>query len=331
MSFERPLFILFAFLFIPVLILGSRFFKSIFTLEIPLGPPGGISFKAPAGLGAIIKILQTLELLGVFLFFVAAAGPRFTFTETLWLSRGADILFVMDISPSMAGLDMDGQSRFDLSRSLIRDFAEKRPPDAIGLAALGSDAALLLPPTVDREALYTRLETLRIGELGDGTALGMGIATAALHLRDSSAPRRALVLITDGENNAGNVHPETAAALLPDLGISFWIIAVGSSGEVSIDYVDPVTRRRRTGTFDSRFDSENLRALAQRGGGTLISAPQADAFAAAFARLDSEEMVIRRSGIQTKSRPFHAPVLVTALILVGASYFIRRYVLGALL
>jgi Ca-activated chloride channel family protein len=230
----------------------------------------------------------------------------------------------------MAGLDMEGRSRFDLARDLVRDFADKRPSDAVGLAAVGSDAALLLPPTVDREALLARLENLRIGELGEGTALGMGIATAALHLRDSSAPRRVLTLITDGENNAGAIHPGTAAALLPGLGVSFWIMGVGSGGEVAIDYVDPLTRRRRTGTFESRFNAESLRAVARAGEGTYLAAPQAEAFSAAFARLDEEELVIRRSGLRAQTRPFHVPVLLAAL---GASLLVRivrRFILGAL-
>jgi Ca-activated chloride channel family protein len=95
--------------------------------------------------------------------------------------------------------------------------------------------------------------------------------------------------------------------------------------------VDPLTRRRRTGTFDSRFSAENLRAIARKGGGTYIPAPQAEAFTAAFARLDGEEMIIRRSGIRTRTRPLHDPVLVTALGLVFLVRVIRRHILGALI
>ena len=330
MSFERPFWVICALFFVPLAILVARRFKSILTLDTPLGPPGGIPFSPPANLGALMKLLGGLELAGALLFFIAAAGPRFTFTETLWLSRGADLIFVLDISPSMAGLDMEGRSRFDLARELVRDFAAQRPGDAVGLAAVGSDAALLLPPTVDREALLARLENLRIGELGEGTALGLGIATAALHRRDSSAPRRVLTLITDGENNAGAIHPETAAALLPGRGVSFWIMGVGSAGEVAIDYVDPLTRRRRTGTFESRFNPESLRAIARAGEGTYIAAPQAEALGAAFARLDEEELVIRRPGFRARTQPFHLPVLLAALGASLSAGIIRRFILGAL-
>jgi Ca-activated chloride channel family protein len=243
----------------------------------------------------------------------------------------------------MAGQDMNGRSRFDTARDLVRDFASERPSDAIGLVAVGNDASLLVPPTVDRDALFSRLDGLRIGELGDGTALGMGLGIAALHIRNSTAPRRAVALITDGENNAGAIHPETAAAALQNAQtstgdpasyggpVSLWVIGVGGGGEVPIDYVDPVTRIRRTGTFDSRFNAESLRAIAQSGGGQYIAAPSAEAFSRAFSRIDEGELIIRRSGTINRTRSFQVPLIAAALVLICAARFLRRYILGAFL
>jgi Ca-activated chloride channel family protein len=231
----------------------------------------------------------------------------------------------------MAGQDMNGRSRFDAARSLALDFSENRPSDAIGLVAVGNEASLLVPPTVDRAVLKSRLESLRIGELGDGTALGLGLAIASLHIRNSAAPRRAVVLITDGENNAGAVHPETAAAALGEAGASLWVIGVGSTGEVAIDYVDPQSRLRRTGSFDSRFDPEQLRAIARKAGGTYIAAPSAKALSDAFTRLDEAEMTVRRSGTVTRTQPIHQPVILLALVLILLPRFIRRRFLGAIL
>jgi Ca-activated chloride channel family protein len=279
----------------------------------------------------LVKIIRFLDLAGVFALFIAAAGPSFISTEIVWLNRGADILFVVDVSPSMAGIDMNGRSRFDAARDLVRDFAEGRPSDAIGLVAVGNDASLMVPPTVDRSALFSRLDSLRIGELGDGTALGMGLGIAALHIRKSTAPRRAVALITDGENNAGAIHPETAAAALQNAGASLWVIGVGSGGEVPIDYVDPITRIHRTGTFDSRFNTESLRSIAQSGGGQYIAAPSAEAFSHAFSRIDEGELIIRRSGTINRSRSFQPPLIAAALALICAARLLRRYILGAFL
>jgi len=330
-SFDRPLFILAAFAIIPLLLIISRRYRSLFTLDLPLGPPGGIAFKSPVNLTFLMKFLHSLELAGVFFLFIAAAGPNLVFTEMVWLNRGADIFFVLDISPSMAGIDMNGRSRFDAARTLVRDFAERRPQDAIGLAALGEDAALLTPLTTDRISLYSRLDTLAIGELGDGTALGAGLALAAFHMSKSQALRRAVVLITDGENNAGAIHPETAAALIGELGISLWVIGVGSSGEIPLSYIDPLTRMRRTGTFESRYDPETLKSIALRAGGQWIHAPSVEAFAQAFSRLDQGEMVIRRSGTMRREEPLYGIFVIGALSLLLGMRFVRRYILGALL
>jgi Ca-activated chloride channel family protein len=270
-----------------------------------------------------------MEYCGVFLLFAAAAGPVVKTSETVWLNRGADILFVLDIGPSMAALDMDGTSRFAAARRLIKNFAERRPSDSIGLVAAGQDAALLVPPTIDRELLALRLDELRLGELGDGTALGMGLAVAGYHLEKSTARRKAVILVTDGENNAGAIHPQTAAAMLKETGVSLWVIAIGSGGEVPIDYVDPYTRMRRTGLYDSRYDTEALRSISSAGGGNWIAAPSADALSSAFARIDDSEMITRQSGIVKRSRPCHLPFLLAAIFLIAVPRFARRFFLGA--
>jgi Ca-activated chloride channel family protein len=329
MTLERPIIIIAALVIFPFAVMLAKRLGSPFTASLPLQPPGGAPFKAPFNLAGLLKTLYALEYAGIFLLFFAASGPVMQISETLWLNRGADILFVIDISPSMAAIDMDGSNRYNAARKLLKDFADRRPSDGIGLVAVGNDAALLIPPTTDRELLAARLESLRIGEMGNGTALGMGIAIAAYHLEKSKAPRRAVVLISDGENNAGAIHPETAAAMLKEINASLWVIGVGSGGEVPIDYVDPFTNTRRAGLLDSRYDREALARTAASAGGTWIHAPSADAFAAAFARVDDQEMLVRRSSTVTRKRPFHQPFILAALVLIAVSRFIRRFFLGA--
>jgi Ca-activated chloride channel family protein len=330
-SFERPVFLAAGVLALVVVIMGRRFFRGILSVEFPLGPPGGSPFKPAFDIGGFVRVFRWMEYAGVLLLFVAAAGPGLLSSRPVWLDRGADIFFVIDVSPSMAGMDIDGQSRFDAARKLIGDFALNRPSDAVGLAAVGNEAALLLPPTVDRDLLFERLDNLRIGEMGDGTALGMGLSVAALHSRNSGAPRRAVVLITDGENNAGSVHPETAAAVIRDMGVRLWVIGVGSSGEVPVDYVDPLLNVRRTGSFDSRLDPESLRAIARAGGGAYIAAPSGPAFSAAFDRLDKSEMTVRRFAPVTSRQDLSGSVILAALLCLFIPRVFRRLYWGALL
>jgi Ca-activated chloride channel family protein len=328
LALEQPALFIAGIILIPLGIFILRRLYGPLSLVLPLGPPGGVPFKPPFGIEWLVRALRAAEYAGAFLLLLAAAGPLVRTSGRVWLSRGADIIAVMDISPSMAALDMEGRSRFDAARDLIRFFAERRPADAIGLAAAGNDAALLVPPTTDRRALFSRLESLRVGEMGDGTALGMGLATAAFHLRNSAAPRRAVILVTDGENNAGAVHPETAAAMLPELGISLWIIGIGRGGEVPVDYVDPRTRMRRSGTFLSHFNPESLMSVSRAGGGTFIRAPSAQSFADAFSLVDEKEMLARRRGTVTETKSLRVPFIAAAFILILLARLVRTGILG---
>jgi Ca-activated chloride channel family protein len=329
-SFDLPLIAAAAFILIPLGAFVLTRLKNPFVATVPLGAPGGVPFRT-SQMSGVVKLLKIMEFTGIILLFLSAAGPAVKTSETVWLNRGADIIFILDVSPSMAALDMDGKNRYNAARILLADFANRRPSDNIGLVAVGEDAALLVPPTSDREALALRLDRLRIGELGDGTAIGMGVAVAAYHLEKSSAKRKAAVLITDGENNAGWIHPETAAEMLYDIGVSFWVIAVGTAGEVPIDYTDPYTRIRRSGIFDSRFDMESLRQLSAAGNGTFIFAPSTEAFTAAFAQLDNSEMTVQRSRTVNRLRSSFLQFFIPAVLLLAAVRFIRRGIMRAVL
>jgi len=330
LSFDNPFLAVSSFIIIPLAIIIFFRMKNPFVLTIPLGAPGGGFFK-PSQVSGLVKLLKFLEVTAIFFLFFSAAGPSIRISETVWLNRGADIIFILDVSPSMAALDMNGRNRYEAGRILLEEFAQKRPSDSIGLVAFGEDAVLLLPPSTDRKALIQRLEQLQIGELGDGTAIGMGIAVASYHLEKSNAKHKVAVLITDGENNAGAIHPETASGFLNAIGASFWVIAVGSGGEVPIDYLDPYTKIRRTGIFDSRYDIESLRRLCSAGGGTFVHASSAESFISAFSQLDSSEITIQRSRVIDRRFSIFFYFLIPAVFILTAVRFIRRYLLRAMI
>jgi len=329
-SFDNPFLAISSFFIIAITIFIYLRMNNPFVAVVPLGAPGGSPFRV-SQIGIIVKLLRFLELTGIVLLALCAAGPSIKTAETVWLNRGADIIFILDVSPSMAAMDMGGKNRFNAGVGILKDFALKRPSDSIGLVAVGDDAALLLPPTTDRQALILRLDQLKIGEFGDGTALGMGISVAAHHLDKSNAKRKIAVLITDGENNAGAVHPETAAGFLRETGASFWVIAIGSAGEVPIDYTDPYTQIRRTGIFDSRYDTESLRRLSAAGGGSFIFAPSAETFSAAFSQLDDSEIIVQRSRVINRRHSIVLQFLIPAVITLCAVRIIRKNILGAVI
>jgi Ca-activated chloride channel family protein len=329
LMFDRPVFAVAAFAAPFIILALRRFFRGAFRLSFSLGTPGGDSFKAGAGFRFFARLLAAADYAVASLLLFASAGPQFVVNETVWLERGADVLFVLDCSPSMAGLDMAGTSRFDTARDLIKNFAESRPTDAIGLAAVGNEAALLIPPTVDRNALADRLERLSIGELGDGTALGTALTLAALHLERSTAGRRVVVLISDGENNAGAVHPLTAAEALGGQGTGLYVIGVGSSGEVPVDYVDPVTKTRLTGSFESRYSSESMIAMAEAAGGIFMYAPSRDSFEAAFGALNRAEPVASRAVTRGRRFDLFYALAAAALVTACLARLLRAVFLGA--
>jgi Ca-activated chloride channel family protein len=174
------------------------------------------------------------------------------------------------------------------------------------------------------------LETLRIGELGDGTALGVGLSLAAFHLSGSSAPLRACVLVTDGENNAGAVHPQTAAEAIAETDAAFFVIGIGTGGETMLDYIDPETGRQRRGIFDSRYDTRALIAIAEKGGGVFLQARTGDELRRAFFKVSEGAAFPVRAETLPVTESRSGPLIVAALIIITLSFLARLWPFGAL-
>jgi Ca-activated chloride channel family protein len=330
-SFEHPQFLALGLLALLGLFIWFRFKKSSFVFDLPLGPPGGAVFQSPVPVLLLFRFTRLLEWIAMVLLLIALAGPVLVLHRTVWLDRGGDVFFVIDSSPSMSALDMQGQSRFVVAKHLVARFAKLRPNDAIALVAIGADGALLLPPTVDRTVFSQRLSSLAIAELGDGTAIGTGLAIAAVHLRNSKASKKLVVLLTDGENNAGAVHPLTGAAMVRDTGAELWVVGIGTSGEVPLDYVDPFSGQRKTGTFESRYDPEALRSIARSGGGTFLVADSTGALEEAFNRMNSSGLTPGRSRTYRITQSLASSLLVVVLICIAIARGIRWLIMGALL
>ena len=183
-------------------------------------------------------------------------------------------MIVLDESPSMAARDLGGDSRFATAVEVIRGFVAGRENDAIGVVSFSDRAALQVPKTLDRVALNAALERLRVMTLGDATAIGMGIAVALLHLQDSAAAGRVIILLTDGENNAGEISPRTAAAIAADKGVRIYTIGVGRAGATVLELTDPRSGLTRRGVYHGRFDEALLRRVAEITGGRYFAATE---------------------------------------------------------
>ncbi|HOX18098.1 MAG TPA: VWA domain-containing protein [Spirochaetales bacterium] len=212
---------------------------------------------------------------------VAAAGPYTVEHRSFWLSRGADVVFVLDVSPSMAARDIE-PDRLSAAKALVRSYLEAGRTEAVGVVIFGREAALLAPPSADHGAVAARLEEAQPGVLGDGTAVGLGLAVAVRHVHAARGLVDRVVLVTDGENNAGAVAPEDAAELARRYGVELVVVGVGGPGEADIVYRDPATGRTVSGAYASSFDESALEDLAARAGGAYFSAADSAALARAF-------------------------------------------------
>jgi Ca-activated chloride channel family protein len=141
--------------------------------------------------------------------------------------EGIDIIVALDLSTSMNAVDFQPDDRLAAAKEVLADFISRRPNDRLGLVVFAGEAFTQCPLTLDHGVLKNIVGDLRTGEIEDGTAIGNALATALNRLRDSDAKSRVVILITDGDSNAGNVSPMQAAAIARDLGVKVFPIMVG--------------------------------------------------------------------------------------------------------
>lgn len=328
--FERPAFLLFLF-FIPLfIILRKTGILRGFSLPLTLGDWEGASFHWP---GTFVKTVRhvcgCLLCVSFFSVVLAAAGFSVLKKETYYSGTSSPVVFVVDISPSMSAPDMNGKTRFDSARDGIQAFVEKRPGGSFGLVALASDAAMLVPPTTDRETFLSRLASLKIGELGDGTAIGMGLAVSVAHLQEVQASSSHVVLLTDGENNAGEINPVTAASFFPSSNISLVIAGLGRRGVSDISYEDPRKGIRYSGKFNSEFDEGALLKITSAAGGIYVRAENPDSLDALFSTLEVSVPAVAAGWTKNVPRHLDYECMLAALIAAAAAWILRLFFLGS--
>lgn len=328
---ERPVFLLL--LPLPLLLIYVRHFWPARggRLRIPVSVYDGLPFRAPpTARGFGIALANVCYWVAWLLMIVAAAGPTRTTRERVYLSRGVDIMVVLDQSASMAARDFQPSNRFDTARAVIRRFIEQRPNDHIGLIGFSAEAGLRIPPTLDHRRVIESLDGMVLMELGDGTAIGMALALATLHLQNSHATERMIVLLTDGVNNAGEISPEAAARVAGQLGIRIHAVGVGSGREAAIEVRDPRTDQLYRGTIRDSFDETALRRMAELSGGSYYSAGSAGTLQVVFEAIASAQSGERRFRLEVVREPIHHRLVIMALILLALDFLLRRIIAGAL-
>ncbi len=258
---------------------------------------------------------------------LAFADPVVSEQERVYTTRGSDIIFVLDTSPSMAARDIGGGLRIDAAKQAAQSVVQKNSGASYGLVAMGDEAAIVVPPTSDLEYFKSRLSSLTLGEMGEGTAIGTGLSSAIYHLSTSKAPRKCIVLITDGENNAGEIHPETAARLAVENKITLYTVGIGTSGSVPLDYKDPYTGREYTGYLDSSFDSGPLEKIALGSGGHYYGVENLQSLSAALAAIERRENVAQNYYLRNVNKQYYDRFLFAAILVFALAWIVRRFLL----
>ena len=206
------------------------------------GPAAALTFSSTSTLRAIGKqsaaragkFLRALIFASLAIFVVALARPQLGRSLTQVEASGIDIMLVLDVSGSMYTKDFtiggERATRLEAIKQVTRKFIEGRPNDRIGIIAFAGRPYVVSPMTLDHDWLMQNLERVRVGLVEDGTAIGSAMASAANRLNDKKSKSRVLVLLTDGENNAGKISPTTAAEAVKALKMHFYAIGAGING-----------------------------------------------------------------------------------------------------
>jgi Ca-activated chloride channel family protein len=263
------------------------------------------------------------------LLLIALAGPQKLLARSKVTSEGIDIVLALDVSGSMSAEDyiVDGHrvSRLDIIKSTVENFIKQRPDDRLGLIVFGSQAYTVCPLTTDHEWLLENLHQVRIGLIQDATAIGSGIATALLRLRESQAKSKVIVLLTDGVNNSGKIDPLTAARLAEGLGIKVYTIGAGTTGIVPFPVVDEFGNKHyEEAQFD--LDEDTLKKIADMTGGQYFRAADTASLRHIYAEIDRlEKTKIQQAGYKQYA-PLFWYFVDAALVLLGLEIILTNSV-----
>jgi len=185
------------------------------------------------------KKLYILEIIALSFLIIALMRPQFGRKQVEKSFKGYAIMIVMDNSTSMRAADLK-PSRFERAKISIKDFVASRENDLLGFTIFAGESMTLLPITINHEMIIDTLDNLEMGVLKDGTAIGLGLASAIASLKESKANTRLIILLTDGNNNMGDISPEEAAQIANEFGIKIYTIGVGSRDTAPYPVQTPV-------------------------------------------------------------------------------------------
>jgi Ca-activated chloride channel family protein len=243
-------------------------------------------------------------------------------------ASGVDIVVALDLSGSMESEDFELKgrrvNRLEIARDVLQKFIDKRPGDRIGLVAFAGRAYVAAPLTLDHDFLKMNLERLQLHYIQEeGTAIGSALSTALNRLRDVKSKSKLVILMTDGQNNAGKVPPLTAAEAAQALGVKVYTIGVGKQGTAPMPQGVDFFGRKRYVQGEVDIDEKTLKELASRTGGAYFRADSSDTLRGIYEKIDALE----KTDVEVK-RYVHIRELFAWLVAPGVVLLVLESILG---
>ncbi len=274
-------------------------------------------------------IPRFMGFLGLLSLVFALGRPRLPIQEQEIKADGIDIMLALDLSSSMLARDFD-PDRLEASKEVAMDFVDKRKYDRIGLVVFAGEAFTQCPLTTDHMVLKDFIQGVNIGLLEDGTAIGMGLATAVNRIKDSDAKSKIIILLTDGVNNKGYIEPMTAAEIAKEYGIKVYTIGVGTTG-----FAPMPVNRRMDGSYIFRnarveIDEQLLHRIADITGGKYFRAVDKENLEKIYDEIDRLEKTEIEVLVLKKYRELFRFSLLLGLGLIFLSALFRKTIFNVL-
>ncbi len=285
-EFANPGFFWLLFL-LPLAVLWYFFKRKEQTASLKISSTQG--FAKEGILSKLRPVLFLLRIISLAAIITAMARPQTedisTRTKT---TKGIDIVMAIDVSSSMLARDLK-PNRLSALKEVAADFIKKRPNDRIGLVAYAGEGYTKTPITSDKSIVLNALREITYGQLNDGTAIGMGLATSVNRLKDSKAKSRIIILLTDGVNNSGFIEPQTAAGLAVEYGIKTYTIGIGTNGNALSPIAYNADGSFRYGMRKVEIDEKLLKDIAAATGGKYFRATNNEKLEAIYDEINKLE------------------------------------------
>ena len=315
-------------LFIPIALLIWYFFKSKKnTGEIVFSDLHSLE-KTKTIKNKLIHLTYLFKICALILLIIALARPQ---SSTNWeesTTEGIDIILSMDISGSMLAEDLK-PNRLEASKEVAMDFISKRANDRVGLVIFSGESFTQCPLTTDHNVLINLFKDVKSGMVEDGTAIGMGLATAVNRLKESDAISKVIILLTDGVNNKGVVAPFTAAEIAKKFGIRVYTIGVGTEGYAPYPFQTPFGIQYQD--VEVQIDEETLQNIATVTDGKYFRATNNSKLKEIYKDIDKlEKSKIEVTEFHKRSEEFNK-FAIPALLLLLLGFILEKTYLKQLI